>query len=297
MIQNRKETEIMGTWSRKLYGNDVTSDVRDTYIDLLSEQESNEYAENETLNRYAEYLGTDEECLIWYALADTQWKAGRLSNNVKDNALKYIETYEGGEFWDAVKNGTYAWKSTLEELKKQIESPMPKEKKYRKVKPDIYNPWNVGDVYAYRFSTEYAKEKGLYGKYILMQKIGNVEGCNQLIFSRIYIFDKLFDEIPMISAIKGVRILPIDTPLRTLDTQHDIPLNMNAIMDFYKKNEYPEKRLAYLGNAEVEIETPCYTNRAYYGWYRLEENWLCSFYLQWRTKAYRREKDYYIVEL
>lgn len=285
----------MGAWSRKLYGNDVTSDVSGTYIDFLHEQETNESAENKTINRYAEYMGTDEECLVWYALADTQWKAGRLSENVKDKAFKYIEVYAGCEFWEEVKNGVDDWKNTLEELKAQLESPMPKEKKYRKVKPDVYNPWEIGDVYAYRFSTECAKEKGLYGKYILMQKIGDVEGCNQLTFSRIYIYDKLFDEIPTISAIKNVRLLPIDTPQRTAETLYDFPLNMNAIMDFYKKSEYPEKRLTYLGNAEVEIETPCYISRAYYGWYRLEENWLCSFYLQWRTKTYRREKDYYIV--
>lgn len=287
----------MGVWSRKLYGNDVICDVRDTYIDLLHEQESNEDAESKTLLQYAEYMGTDEECLVWYALADAQWKAGRLSSNVKDKAFKHIEVYAGCEFWEDVENGIDGWKNTLEELKIQLESPMPKEKKYRKVKPEVYNPWEIGDVYAYRFSTEYSKEKGLYGKYILMQKIGNVEGCDQLTFSRIYIFDKVFDKIPMISDIKDVRLLPIDTPQRTADMQHDFPLNMNAIMDFYKKSEYPEKRLTYLGNAAIEIETPCYINRAYYGWYRLEENWLCSFYLQWRTKTYRREKDYYIVEL
>lgn len=169
----------MGTWSRKLYGNDVTCDVRDTYIDFLHEQESNEDAENKTLNRYAEYMGTDEECLVWDA-----------------------------------------------------------------------------------------------------------EGCNQLIFSRIHIFDMLFDEIPAISEIRGLRILPIDTPHRTAETLHVFPLNINAIMDFYKKSEYPEKRLTFLGNAEIEIKTPCYSNRAYYGWYRLEENWLGKFCLRIIEKEY-----------
>ena len=285
----------MGTWSRKLYGNDVTCDVRDTYIDFLHEQESNEDAENKTLNRYAEYMGTDEECLVWYALADTQWKAGRLSDKVKARVFRYIEVYGGCELWEEVANGADRWKNTLEELKKQLDSPMPKQRNYRKVKPDVYNPWEIGDVYAYRFSTEYAKEQGLYGKYILMQKIGDAEGCNQLMFSRIHIFDMLFDEIPAISEIRGLRILPIDTPHRTAETLHVFPLNMNAIMDFYKKSEYPEKRLTFLGNAEIEIKTPCYSNRAYYGWYRLEENWLCSFYLQWRTKSYRQENDNYMV--
>lgn len=89
---------------------------------------------------------------------------------------------------------------------------------------------------------------------------------------------------------KGL-IRKIDTPQRTEEMLHVIPLNMNAIMDFFKKSEYPEKRLTYLGNAEIEYETPCYTNLAYYGWYRLEENWLCSFYLQWRNKTYRQEKE------
>ena len=34
----------MGTWNKRLYSNDTTCDVRDTYIDFLKQQFSNEKA-------------------------------------------------------------------------------------------------------------------------------------------------------------------------------------------------------------------------------------------------------------
>lgn len=67
----------MGTWSISLYGNDIAGDVRDTYVNLLKEQKSDKEAQTETIEQYQECMGTDEECFVWYALADTQWKNRR----------------------------------------------------------------------------------------------------------------------------------------------------------------------------------------------------------------------------
>jgi len=77
----------MGTWSSSLYGNDTTLDVRDSYTDYLLEQLSNQEALEKTLADYQELIGTDEEPLFWFALAETQWKVGRLTPEVKEKAL------------------------------------------------------------------------------------------------------------------------------------------------------------------------------------------------------------------
>ena len=37
----------------------------------------------------------------------------------------------------------------------------------------LYNPWQVGDVFAYRFSKAQSKATGMLGKYILLQKIAD----------------------------------------------------------------------------------------------------------------------------
>ena len=60
----------MGTWSTKLYGNDTTSDVRDTYIEYLRKTANDEDAYRKTCDEYNELIGTDEEALFWFALAD-----------------------------------------------------------------------------------------------------------------------------------------------------------------------------------------------------------------------------------
>ena len=122
----------MGTWSMSLYGNDIASDVRDTYVNYLKEQRSDEEALTETVEQYRECMGTDEECFVWYALADTQWKNGRLNAQVKEKALICIEGHEGCSFWEENKKAMERWKTILIKLKIRLETPMPEKKKYRK---------------------------------------------------------------------------------------------------------------------------------------------------------------------
>lgn len=62
----------MGTWSTSLYGNDLTNDVKDTYLRHLKLTHSAELAQKRTLAEYQEYQRDFEEPLVWYALADTQ---------------------------------------------------------------------------------------------------------------------------------------------------------------------------------------------------------------------------------
>ena len=83
----------MGTWSTQLYGNDTTSDVRDMYIECLRRTENDEDAYKMICDECYELIGTDEEALFWFALADTQWKYGRLMPSVKNNAINFISEF------------------------------------------------------------------------------------------------------------------------------------------------------------------------------------------------------------
>ena len=80
----------MGAWSSSLYGNDTTCDVRDMYKSFLEEGINNQNAYEKTLEVCKEYIDCpDEAPLFWYALAETQWKTGRLTNEVKTKALEW----------------------------------------------------------------------------------------------------------------------------------------------------------------------------------------------------------------
>ncbi len=86
----------MGTWGTALYSDDTTCDVRDSYISNLKYGFSDTEAYERILLNYAELLDDKEiACLVYFALADTAWKYGRLTESLKSQALKLIE--EGGD--------------------------------------------------------------------------------------------------------------------------------------------------------------------------------------------------------
>ena len=113
----------MGAWGTGLYANDTTCDVRSTYMDFLQEQLSNQEAYEKTYEMYKDCIGDiDEEPLFWFALAETQWKVGRLMPEVKVKALEWIEKEGGVLLWEDSPVGSSGWKKTLEKLKATLET-------------------------------------------------------------------------------------------------------------------------------------------------------------------------------
>jgi len=242
----------MGTWNASLYGNDTTQDVRDTYTKYLFEKLSNQEAFEKTLEDCHDLIGDeDDEPLFWFALAETQWSVGRLTPEVKEKALEWIEKDGGVALWEDSGARSAGWKKTLETLKKKLESPMRSEKKMEALNQNL---WNIGDVYAYQFNTEESKSLGRYGKYILLQKMGESPRIQSWMTSEerekapmimmIHVFDKLFDHTPKLEDREGVQLLPLDeTEVKTI--------TINNFIELLKKSDYPKKYLTFLGNATV----------------------------------------------
>jgi len=276
----------MGTWGTGLYANDCSGDVRDTYMKFLQEQLSNKEAYQKTLEKFHEYIGDQDEPFLWYALADTQWKVGRLISEVKEKALKWIEKGGGLENWEESANRGAGWKKTLEKLKEKLESPMPPEKIIKKPVEFTRNPWNVGDVYAYQFHTEVTKERGLFGKYILIQKIGDIKWCDGWILSRIHVFDSVFNEIPTLDGLSDLRLLPLIDPIHYKDEyKHmwDPMRDMNANMVYYKKSDYKQKMFTFIGNRVCPANNKC--SDQYPFWSEMD-SWLSECYISWQNVEY-----------
>lgn len=282
----------MGTWNAGLFSNDTTCDVKDTYIECLKQQLSNEEAYRKTYEEYEELIGTDEEPLFWYALADTQWNAGRLMPEVKDKALECIQNKGGLDFWEERPKGALKWQKTMQKLNKKIESPMPPEKKFPK--PIVFktNPWNIGDVYAYQFHSKQATELGLSGKYILIQKLADIEYFENTIYSVVQVFDRVFDSMPNLAMIEGVRILPLvdaaevcGTSDNLADINPSLEWYMKAIVNYYKIREYPRKYMTFIGNITIS-EINCQWNSCTeFYWDELEDR-LVDYYLSWQNVIY-----------
>lgn len=280
----------MGVWGTSLYANDCTCDVRDTYMDFLQKQMDKEEAYRRTLEECNQYIGDIDEPFFWYALADTQWRVGRLIPEVKERAIYWIEKNGGLELWTESKNRGEGWKKTLVKLKERLESPMPPEKRIKSISPFPRNPWNIGDIYVYQFHSETSKNIGLYEKYIPFQKIGDVEWCDGWILSRIQIYNKAFESIPTLDDLQEVCLLPVDNPEKTLNPNWDraaFPIGMNAVLVRYNKRDYTEKYFTFIGNKADEFNKPlAAVNTSTYDWRNMEERWLCEYFALWQKREY-----------
>ena len=202
----------MGFWSISLYGNDLTLDVRDKLDDLLKSGVSSQDVYQEMLKCFEEVLSTDEESLFWFALADRMWDYGILTDEIKEKALTYMTNIAEHEYLDELETARErrSWQNTLNKLKTKIENVNQGNKKI-KVEPVFKrNIWNVGDYYAYEFHKKNSQELGIQSKYIVIKKIkDNYYGDTMFYYNIVYIYNKIFDEIPTLKDLENVNYLPL----------------------------------------------------------------------------------------
>ncbi len=154
----------MGTWETGLYDNDLSCDVRDDYIGKLKAGKTDEEALNEILEEYEEEAEDDDEKYNFYiALADTMWKKGRMTEDIKKMALKMIEEDKVSERWEDERVRKERAKK-LDKVKERIESAMPTRKKISIHKPYVLG-WEEKDVYTFQISSNNQKIEG-FEKYI-----------------------------------------------------------------------------------------------------------------------------------
>lgn len=277
----------MGTWNRNLFSNDTACDIRDTYVDLLRRQYSDEEAYDITCREYSELMGSEEEPIFWFAMAAAQWQVGRLTPDVKERALSWIEAQGGMELWEGRENGPEKWKKTLLELKELLLSDMPRKKQFKKEKNFETNLWNMGDVYAYQCHKECSKAVGLYGKYILLHKIGEEESYGPML-PRVQIYNRVFDEVPSLDVVSKLTVLPFANAVSHMETcpEDRMALPFHVAIIRYKERDYAPKDFTYIGNIKDAHGFPiakfnisnCY-------WSELEEC-VCEFLPSWREYGY-----------
>lgn len=162
----------MGMWGFELYQNDTSLDVKDEFEELYRTGNTVRDITDKLTEDYKSIMGdVDEEPLFWLALADTQWNLGVLLPDVKEKALYWIDKDRDLLNCRTIDMSTTAKRrKILDKLKTKLLSPQPPVKK--PVKKRAYKcQWKLGDVFAYRLESDLAKERGLYGRYFLIQKI------------------------------------------------------------------------------------------------------------------------------
>lgn len=166
----------MGAWGVGLYQDDVTCDIKDEYLNWLRVGKTSLEATQEMIDYNEDFIEDEDDApLFWFALADTQWKYGRLLPEVKEIALKYL--HEGNDLkkWEDTKEYNKR-KKVLEELEIRLNSEQPPEKKVSKLSL-LKTKFNVGDILLYKIKEgnsdkEEVKASRWFDKYVLFKIIG-----------------------------------------------------------------------------------------------------------------------------
>lgn len=234
----------MGAWGTSLYSDDYACDIRADYKDRLRKGMTNEEAVHDILAHNTAVTGTDDEPVLWYALADTQWEYGRLLPEVKEKALAFLDAEQDDERWKTMELMEQR-RQVLVKLKEKLLSPQPAEKKVRKY--SYYRcPWKLGDVFAYQFHTEESEKYGVKGKYIVFRKITEDWCWPGHIIPTVSFYRWIGDEIP---SLEDIRDLPV---ILTNPSRYIVDERVKYLFSLLvsSKRSVPSKYLTYLGNIQ-----------------------------------------------
>ena len=209
----------MGTWSAGITGNDTAQDLQSEYSAAFYR-----YDVEEALKRIDRYVRTEmfnesdeaEWCNYIYSLADFMWKKGILTEEIRQNAIRMIDSGFGLDIWaEESKKALAARQKALAEFRKKLLSPQPTRKKITlNIHPKRI--FEDGDVIAVQLQTagkpytcakdcpiSEAEFHALDGKYILMQLENCYASWTSAIvpevkdyWAKFRLFDGIYDSIP-----------------------------------------------------------------------------------------------------
>lgn len=228
----------MGTWGPGLFFDDLACDVRDDFRALIGDGFTPAEATQVLLADYRPDEDADMGDVFWLALAATQWRLGRLQEEVQRRALAVIDSGSNLRLWEAEAEPEDAKsrKKVLDNLRRRLLSPQPCPPKVRKVfRQDT--PFEAGQVVAYRLRS---------GRYALLHvsDIHIDKGGRAPIFR---LLDWVGNTLPSESDLAA---LPPRRPF--LDTRFH-PYTTRFVIFQRSKADYPASRLQVVAKG---IEPP-----------------------------------------
>ena len=123
----------MGTWGTGIFQDDVALDIKDSYTERVRKGEDGGRVTADLIAEYqSEFDEPDTKAVFWLALADTQWKLGRLEPEVKERALQCIRDGSELERWESATAADYrARKRALSALEERLMTPQPAKKTFK----------------------------------------------------------------------------------------------------------------------------------------------------------------------
>ena len=272
----------MGTWGPKLYEDDITEDVRGHYQDELHWGKTGPEITKEMMEGFSDWIeDPDEAPLFWFALADTQWSLGRLEEHVKEKALWYLENDNGLERWEEDPAGYKVREKVLAALREKLLSPQPKEKKVYKYRL-YHNDWQIGDVFSYQFTGDYAKENGYLNKYVYFVKVGEASWWPGHIIPEVYVYNAMSDKELSLDELREVDYLPQFYVPSVYIKKPSFRVLYGLALICTSSRVIPKKNLRLVGNIGMatRIENENQEGPYKVDWKRFEE-YMIKNYLNW----------------
>ncbi len=265
MYMRKQGDYFMGAWSESITGNDTAEDLLLEYPAAFLKYEPEEAVSKiDQYVRENEFDESDPEewCNYVYSLADYMWKKGILTDEIRERALKMIDSGFGLDIWaESGEKMLKARKRALAKFREKLTSPLPPKKKIRL---DINQEriFENGDVIAIQLKTagmNYTMNRkkpmseeefhAFDGKYILMQLIDCTASWSSAIVPEIKdywacfrLFDGVYDTVP-----KEINFDELK-PAKILDNKGGIVscFTCESKMLYFKRRKYQ-----LIGNAPI----------------------------------------------
>jgi hypothetical protein len=184
----------MGAWGDKLFQDDTAQEARDAYKAILSKGLDGTAATDEFLKQWKDELDdSDDGPTVWFALADTQWKLGRLEPRVQKRAISLIDKGSSLDRWrEAGPKELAKRQRILDDLKERWTSPQPKKAEIKVKAPSKIATWTPGELISYRLAS---------GKQVILC----LEEIHEGHHARLSALDWVGDEVPVGAALNKLK--------------------------------------------------------------------------------------------
>lgn len=266
----------MGAWGISIFSDDFACDIRGEYNAMLMLGKTDEEASKAIFDQFYEQIkNSEDEPVFWFALALSQWKKGRMMDDIKTKALEFIDNGKDLERWNTPENQKN-YKNRIKELQKLKEkllSPMPPLKKVGK--PKVTNsPWKVGDLLAYKIISNSIMNLEFLNQYVLLRVIkiiqqpvsnyGEVKIYNETVLLGLYKWSG--SKVPgknIVDTLNFTTICDYDDPFlgRRLET---------CMLLFWSEKELKDREIVVLDNDNsYENKLPDFFDIRFneYSWY------------------------------
>lgn len=199
----------MSGWLKEIYSNERLQELKLEYRKLLSVKVSEDTAEGLVIAYAMQNAVPDswEEGRVWIAIALAEWELGRLSEHVKNQALKWLH-----------KPDSPISAFTLQQAKVTLLSPQPLPQKIKPPRGIRKCPFPTGSLLAYRIiSCTKLMDTPFWGKYVLLRVIKIIktpvtrlapDACaNESMLVGLY--NWIGDSVPDSSIVRELSFIPV----------------------------------------------------------------------------------------